>query len=309
MSDALEQIAQLEVRTGALEREWNVALEQIAALQERIKFLELELSAGPRRWARRAGASCGHPAPSHPTSRSRSSGRAVGGQEGAAAPSSRAEPCRPRRTQSSSPTPTSAAAAARDAATAASAATAAAGAAAAAGTSAAAAALGAGAAAATGTAAQSQTVDPGPPPPPENPPPPAVAPPPTPLTCTHHTPGNAYANSRVTVSSKNQVETQDELGQLFSHLHSTLFSGDDRGLEDLWWRVEEELLKKRIVVFSCTTKANRWVLIRCAACQQQVCVEHGKWVSAHSFAELRQRLFGFFANPPIVVDQGPPYKV
>ena len=249
MSDALGQIAKLEARNGALERESNVALIQIAELEERIRALELLSTVQERRrWARTC--SCGHPATTQPPSRSRSSGRADGGGGGAAASSWRAEPCRPNP-------------------------------------------------------AQSQTVDPGPPPPPENSPPQTVVPPPTPPPCTHHTQGNAYANRRVTISALNRARNTQELEKLFASLGSTLFWDDASGLDALWWRVEAEVANKRIAVQFCGTQANRTVLIRCCACEQQVFVEHGNSVPPERYPGLRGRLFGFFDNPRLVVNQGP----
>ena len=74
----------------------------------------------------------------------------------------------------------------------------------------------------------------------------------------HHIQGNAYANDLVTCSSYNQAKTSQDLSKLFSHLIATLFSGDQRGVYDLWHRVEQEVVhNQRLEVHYCLTKANR----------------------------------------------------
>ena len=101
----------------------------------------------------------------------------------------------------------------------------------------------------------------------------------------------------------NQCGSSRDVDTLFHHLSATLFRGDLTRVNDLWWRVDEELQSGRIEVHFGLTAANRFVLFRCTACKAQVVAAHGRYGSPQSeYPALRRLLLTWFQNPSVVDD-------
>ena len=129
---------------------------------------------------------------------------------------------------------------------------------------------------------------------------------PAPFACGFHAHSDKSVSSlSYAVSSSNlQSESQKKWFDFQNHLGSTLFNTDqDTWNTDLWRVISKLLEEKKIDVFGCRTKANRWVQVVCKACGQYAHADYGedKRAEEHTKEEGRQegrnRIYRFLKLP------------
>ena len=99
----------------------------------------------------------------------------------------------------------------------------------------------------------------------------------------------------------------DRCEQLHTHLESTLFFQDQRGLTYLRTKAAEKVTAGQLRIVACTTKANRFVMYECKGCGDYVVARHGHHAT-DSLPLERCRLLWWFKYCREVDPQASPPK-